>query len=100
LTNIRLILSQLDAEVIEARSGVEALGLMLEHDFPVIFLDVNMPEMDGFELAKIVRSTNNTRHVPIVFVSASVNDPDHRKKGYESGAVDFIQKSVEADTHP
>ena len=97
LTNIRLILSQLDAEVIEARSGVEALGLMLQHDFAVILLDVNMPEMDGFELAKIVRSTNNTRHVPIIFVSASVNDPDHRRKGYESGAVDFIQKPVEAD---
>lgn len=56
----------------------------------MILLDVNMPEMDGFELAEIVRSTNNTHHVPIVFVSASVHDPDHRKKGYESGAVDFI----------
>jgi diguanylate cyclase (GGDEF)-like protein len=97
LNFMRMTLSRLEAEIVEARSGKEALGQILKQEFAVILLDVNMPEIDGFEVAEIANSIRHTRHMPIIFVSASVNDPAHRKRGYETGAVDFIQKPVEAD---
>lgn len=100
VTNLNVvgaILSQIDAEIINARSGPEALGLALEHDFALILLDVNMPLMDGFEVAEILSSHRVYRNIPIIFISASVDDMAYRKRGYESGAVDFIQKPIEED---
>ncbi|MFY7837410.1 MAG: hybrid sensor histidine kinase/response regulator [Novosphingobium sp.] len=80
-----------------ARSGEEALELMLVHDYALALLDVQMPGMDGFELAEFMRSNERSRHIPIIFVTAGSTDVTKRFRGYEAGAVDFIQKPIEAD---
>ena len=80
-----------------ARSGEDALELMLVHDYALALLDVQMPGMDGFELAEFMRSNERSRHIPIIFVTAGSNDISRRFRGYEAGAVDFIQKPVESD---
>ncbi|AKM09439.1 hybrid sensor histidine kinase/response regulator [Croceicoccus naphthovorans] len=80
-----------------AQSGEEALELMLEHDYALALLDVQMPGMDGFELAEIMRANERSRHIPIIFVTAGTGDISRRFRGYEAGAVDFIQKPIEAD---
>lgn len=79
----------------KARSGVEALELLLEHEFALALLDVQMPDMDGFELAEMMRGTERTRRVPIIFVTAAATDEGRRFKGYEAGAVDFIYKPID-----
>ncbi len=79
----------------KARSGVEALEMLLEHDFALALLDVQMPDMDGFELAEMMRGTERTRRVPIIFVTAASTDEGRRFKGYEAGAVDFIYKPID-----
>jgi two-component system, sensor histidine kinase and response regulator len=82
-------------EILTAQSGAEALELLLAHDFALAFLDVQMPEMDGFELAELMRGSERTRQVPIIFVTAGAREAQHVFKGYESGAVDFIYKPIE-----
>jgi signal transduction histidine kinase len=81
----------------QAGSGEQALALLLEHEFALAILDVQMPGMDGFELAELMRSTERTRHIPIVFVSAAGRELDYAFKGYESGAVDFMYKPLDSD---
>ncbi|GGB55093.1 hybrid sensor histidine kinase/response regulator [Blastomonas aquatica] len=80
-----------------AASGEAALELMLVHDYALALLDVQMPGMDGFELAEFMRSNERSRHIPIIFVTAGTGDTARRFRGYEAGAVDFIQKPIEAD---
>ncbi|MEC3909325.1 hybrid sensor histidine kinase/response regulator [Sphingobium sp. CR2-8] len=82
---------------LKARSGEEALELLLVHDVALALLDVQMPGMDGFELAEFMRGNERARHVPIIFVTAGSADRQRRFRGYEAGAVDFIQKPIEAD---
>lgn len=82
---------------LKARSGEEALELLLVHDVALALLDVQMPGMDGFELAEIMRSNERTRHVPIMFLTAGTTDMQRRFRGYETGAVDFLQKPLETD---
>jgi signal transduction histidine kinase len=82
---------------LKARSGEEALELLLVHDVALALLDVQMPGMDGFQLAEYMRSAERSRHVPIIFVTAGSADRQRRFRGYEAGAVDFIQKPIEAD---
>lgn len=94
LIALRGLLKGVDAEIITAKSGVEALELMLKHDFAVALLDVQMPEMDGFELAEIMRGTERTKHIPIIFVTAGGADSHRLFKGYDSGAVDFLTKPL------
>jgi signal transduction histidine kinase len=89
------LLSADDVEVLQATSGVQALELMLEHDVALALLDVQMPEMDGFQLAELMRGSERTRHVPIVFITAGTRDQQRVFKGYESGAVDFLYKPIE-----
>ena len=84
-----------DVELLEARSGVEALELLLVHDVALAFLDVQMPEMDGFELAELMRGSERTRDVPIIFVTAGARDQHRLFKGYDSGAVDFLYKPID-----
>jgi signal transduction histidine kinase len=84
-----------DIEIFTAQSGAEALELLLIHEFSLAFLDVQMPDMDGFELAELMRGSERTRHVPIIFVTAGARDAQRVFKGYESGAVDFIFKPIE-----
>ncbi|WEK46423.1 MAG: hybrid sensor histidine kinase/response regulator [Candidatus Andeanibacterium colombiense] len=81
----------------KARSGEEALELLLKGDFALALLDVQMPGMNGYELAEFMRSSERARHVPIIFLTAGTADAQRRFRGYEAGAVDFIQKPVEAD---
>jgi len=82
---------------LKARSGDEALELLLVHDVALALLDVQMPGMDGFQLAEFMRGNVNVRHIPIIFVTAGSADLQRRFRGYEAGAVDFIQKPIEAD---
>ena len=84
-------------QVFQAGSGEEALTLMLEHEFALAILDVQMPGMDGFELAELMRGTERTRNIPIVFVSAAGRELNYAFKGYEQGAVDFLHKPLDPD---
>ncbi|AMM23597.1 hybrid sensor histidine kinase/response regulator [Variovorax sp. PAMC 28711] len=81
--------------VFQADSADAALALMLEHEFALAILDVQMPGMNGFELAEMMRGTERTRHIPIIFVSAAGSELNYAFKGYESGAVDFLQKPLD-----
>ncbi|MEJ8857356.1 hybrid sensor histidine kinase/response regulator [Variovorax robiniae] len=81
--------------VFQATSADAALALMLEHEFALAILDVQMPGMNGFELAELMRGTERTRHIPIIFVSAAGSELNYAFKGYESGAVDFLQKPLD-----
>lgn len=95
LVALEALLRREGLEVLTARSGLEALELLLAHDVALALLDVQMPGMDGFELAEIMRGTERTKHVPIIFVTAGTRDPARVFKGYESGAVDFLFKPVD-----
>ena len=81
-----------DLEICKAKSGAEALSLMLHADFALALIDVQMPDMDGFELAEFMRSTKKTKNIPIIFVTATASQQSFLFKGYESGAVDFLFK--------
>jgi signal transduction histidine kinase len=81
---------------LKARSGEEALELLLVHEVALALLDVQMPGMNGFELAEFMRGSERARHIPIIFVTAGVANSQRRFRGYEAGAVDFIQKPIEA----
>ena len=78
-----------------AHSATEALELMLVHDYALALLDVHMPGTDGYELAELMRSTERTRGVPIIFVTAAERDETRRFRGYEAGAVDYIFKPID-----
>ncbi len=82
-------------ELHKARSGPAALEELLVHDFALALLDVQMPEMNGFELAELMRGSERTRRVPIIFLTAGAADQERRFRGYESGAVDFLFKPIE-----
>ncbi|MBT4836375.1 MAG: response regulator [Methylococcales bacterium] len=95
--NLLALSSQLDdigANIITANSGNEALILASEQSFVVILMDVQMPEMDGFETASILQSENSTKHIPIIFVTAINQSDTVQYKGYQSGAVDFLFKPI------
>ncbi len=94
LVAMRRLLARSGAEILEASSGNEALGLCLDHDFALILLDVNMPDMDGFEVAALLGESEQLRDTPIIFVTAAYADDIHQLKGYRSGAVDYIAKPV------
>jgi signal transduction histidine kinase len=79
-----------DCDVLTARSGQEALRYVLQFDFAVILLDVNMPGMDGFETAQAIHSRERSGSVPIIFVTAFLADEINRLKGYQQGAVDYL----------
>lgn len=82
---------------LKARSGEEALELLLKNEVALALLDVQMPGMDGFQLAEFMRGNERARHIPIIFLTAGTTDAQRRFRGYEAGAVDFIQKPIEAD---
>lgn len=84
-----------DVELLVARSGAEALELLFVHDIALALLDVQMLQMDGFELAGLLRGSERTRHVPIIFLTAAVRDMYRQFQGYDAGAVDFLHKPVE-----
>ncbi|MDW2982658.1 MAG: diguanylate cyclase [Rhodanobacter sp.] len=94
LVAMRRLLAHSGAELFEARSGNEALALCLDHEFALILLDVNMPDMDGFEVAALLGEAEQLRDTPIIFVTAAYVDDINRLKGYRSGAVDYIAKPI------
>jgi PAS domain S-box-containing protein len=92
LVALRQVLSELDAELIEATTGNQALTATLDHHFAVAILDVMMPGMNGYELAEHLRGDKKTQVIPIVFVTASYADEHHQFKGYQAGGIDYIVK--------
>ncbi len=93
---LEAVLEDLGQNIVRAYSGREALRCLLNEDFAVILLDVNMPGMDGFETASLIRQRTATQGVPIIFVTA-MNDETHVQRGYSIGAVDYIQTPVVPD---
>jgi signal transduction histidine kinase len=89
------LLAEIDAEIVQARSGTEALKRVLEGTFAVILLDVNMPDIDGLETATLIRGHRNGRQTPIIFITAYA-DEVQTARGYALGAVDYIQSPVVA----
>ncbi len=89
------ILKELNLNIVKATSGNQALSLMLEYDFALVLLDVKMPEIDGFETAKLMRENEKTRNTPIIFVTAIDKNKRGIFKGYEIGAVDYLFKPIE-----
>jgi CheY-like chemotaxis protein len=89
----RTVLEDVDADVVVARSGAEALKRVLEDNFAVILLDVNMPDIDGLETANLIRQHKRTRHTPIIFITAYA-DEMQTALGYRLGAVDYILSPV------
>lgn len=97
LTALEALLQRDDVEILKASSGPEALELLLKHnDVALALLDVQMPDMNGFELAELLRGSERTRHVPLIFITAGSRDGNWQFKGYENGAVDFLYKPVDA----
>ena len=95
LVAMKKVLAKIQAKLYTASSGNEALSLIIDNDFALILLDVQMPEMDGFETAEIMRSSDYAATTPIIFVTAISKEPQHVFRGYDSGAVDYIFKPVE-----
>jgi len=94
---IETILSSTDYNLVRAASGPAALLCILERDFAVILVDVMMPGMDGFELAKIIKQRERSQHTPIIFLTAGGSDINFIYRGYSVGAVDYLMKPLDAD---
>lgn len=95
LLALEALIRREDRTVYKALSADEALSLLLQHEFAMAILDVQMPGMNGFELAELMRGTEKTKNIPIVFVSAAGRELNYAFKGYESGAVDFLHKPLD-----
>ncbi len=83
--------------IVKAESGNQALGLVLDHTFALILLDVQMPEMNGFETAELIRQNKNSKEIPIIFLTAISKEEKYVFKGYQSGAVDYLIKPFDPD---
>ncbi len=97
LLSLEALLRRDGLVLLKARSGDQALELLLQNDVALALVDVQMPGLDGFELAELMRGNERTKRVPIIFVTAGTSDGLRRFRGYEAGAVDFIQKPIEPD---
>jgi len=97
LLALRKILAKPELNIIEASSGNDALALLLNHDFALILLDVQMPDMDGFEVAEIIRGNEESKNIPIIFVTAISKEQKFIFEGYEKGAVDYLFKPLDPD---
>lgn len=95
LVAMEALLRSEHVNVLTASSGPEALELLLRHEVAVALLDVHMPEMSGFALAELMRGSPRTAGIPILFLTASPQDPVHAFQGYDAGAVDFLHKPIE-----
>lgn len=95
LVAMRALLTRPGLNVLTASSGAEALELLLVHEVALALLDVQMPEMDGYALAELMRGAERTRPVPIIFMTAGPIDSQRSFRGYEAGAVDFLNKPVD-----
>jgi len=92
-----LIEEHIEATIIEAESGEDALQILLQQAIDLIILDVQMPVMDGFETAQMIRSRKKTQHIPIVFLTAAYKSEQFKQKGFEIGAADYLTKPIDAN---
>jgi two-component sensor histidine kinase len=97
LLSLEALLRREHLVLLKAQSGDQALELLLQNDVALALVDVQMPGLNGFELAELMRGNERTRRIPIIFVTAGNADSQRRFRGYEAGAVDFIQKPIETD---
>jgi len=97
LIALEALLDRPDLRIVKADSGNKALGLMLEFDFALVLLDVQMPEMDGFEVAELMRKKDKTKSIPIIFITAINKEERYVFQGYEKGAVDYLFKPIDPD---
>jgi PAS domain S-box-containing protein len=97
LVALRAILEPLDQNLVDAHSGEQALRALLHDEFACILLDVQMPELDGFETATLIKQRERTRHVPIIFLTALSKEEGHVFRGYSAGAVDYLFKPFEPE---
>lgn len=97
LVAMEAALEPLNLNLVTALSGHEALGHLLQYDFALIFLDVQMPGMDGYETAQWIRSRERSRRVPLIFVTAHDHDRESVLRAYRLGAADFIYKPVDPE---
>jgi diguanylate cyclase (GGDEF)-like protein/PAS domain S-box-containing protein len=95
IDSLQAVLDDVQATLMKATSGEQALELLLEHDISLVLLDVQMPRMDGYEVARLMRGNRKTRSVPIIFITAIMRDEQAVMRGYESGAIDYIAKPVD-----
>ena len=98
LLALEAVLSSPNYNLVSATSGKEALKCLLKQEFAVILLDVQMPGLNGFETAKLIRAREKTKHTPIIFITAISQDLDHVEKGYSVGAIDYIFKPFHPET--
>lgn len=91
------LLARPGLNVLKAASGDEALELLLTHDVALALIDVQMPGMDGFELAELIRSSRRTSGIPLIFMTAATEEVTRTFQGYQAGAVDFLNKPVNPD---
>jgi len=91
------ILEKLEVKVYQANSGNEALSFLIRHEFAMTILDVQMPVMNGFELAAMMREQNKLKETPILFLTAHSKGKEHINKGYKLGAVDYLFKPIDTD---
>jgi len=94
---LKAVLASPDYRLVKATSGKEALKLLLNEDFALILLDIMMPELDGFETAALIKQRDQTKDVPIIFITAMEQDEEAVFKGYSVGGVDFIYKPFDSD---
>src|SRR5262249_15636868 len=92
LLTLQALLEGLEAASVEARSGGEALRLTATTEFAAVLLDVRMPELSGFDTAKLIRAQKPSQHTPIIFLTAGDVDREELEQGYSLGAVDFLVK--------
>jgi signal transduction histidine kinase len=96
LLALEALLRRDDLEIVTAQSGQDALELILRHDIGLAIIDVQMPDMNGLELAELMRGSERSKRIPIIFVTAGMHDRDTVFNGYDSGAVDFLHKPIDA----
>src|SRR5690349_13030793 len=98
LLALEAVLEPLNQRLVKVSSGYQALRFLLQEDCALILLDVQMPELDGFETAALIRERERTRYTPIIFVTAIRREEEHILKGYANGAVDYIVKPFAPET--
>jgi DNA-binding response OmpR family regulator len=93
--SIRTILKGVDAELHEADNGFDALSMVLENDYALILLDVQMPEMDGYEVCEQLRADDQTAEIPVIFLTAAFKENNDKIRGYKAGATDYLTKPLD-----
>lgn len=94
LVVLEKLLRPLPVNIYKANSGNQALALTLEHDFVLVLLDVQMPEMDGYQVLDMMSWDDRTKYIPVIFITANYADEQHKLKGYQYGAVDYLYKPI------